>query len=221
MKFDKSKLPSRHVSVGVKSAAHRSMYYAMGLKKEDIENCSHLILPGVGAYKTTINYLTKKKLINTIKNVAKKKPVLGICLGMQLLFDYSTEHGKTKGLGLIKGSVKKFDFKENQIKIPNIGWNKIDFQKQNLLFKNLNGLVEVYFVHSYHMDCHDKTNIIATTKYGHQITAAVNKDNIYGTQFHPEKSQDLGLQILENFIFSWLNKINGDNITKIRGFNIL
>ena len=110
------------------------------------------------------------------------------------------EGGEFKGLGWFDASVIKIKTKDQNIKVPNIGWNKIDFQKQNLLFKNLNGLVEVYFVHSYHMDCHDKTNIIATTKYGHQITAAVNKDNIYGTQFHPEKSQDLGLQILENFL---------------------
>ena len=98
----------------------------------------------------------KKKLLNTIKDIAKKKPVLGICLGMQLLFDYSVENGKTKGLGLLKGSVKKFDFKNKEIKIPNIGWNKVMTIKKNKIFSNINKMDEFYFVHSYYIKTKEK-----------------------------------------------------------------
>ena len=114
------------------------------------------------------------------------------------------EGGEFEGLGWFNASVVKISPKSDIIKVPNIGWNKIDYNKENILFQNLKDPVEVYFVHSYHMDCFDKKNVIATSIYDHRITAAVNKNNIYGTQFHPEKSQDLGLQILENF-FSLLN----------------
>ena len=180
----------------------------LGFKCEIINSSNLLsrfdkfILPGVGAFESCINNLERKNFISGLNNevLYKKKPILGICLGMQVMAKKGFEGGEFNGLGWFDASVIKIKTKDQNIKVPNIGWNKIDFQKQNLLFKNLDGLVEVYFVHSYHMDCHDKTNIIATTKYGHQITAAVNKDNIYGTQFHPEKSQDLGLQILENFL---------------------
>lgn len=187
--------------INLSSALHKiKVDHIISSKREDIENCSHLILPGVGAYKTTINYLTKKKLIDTIKNVAKKKPVLGICLGMQLLFDYSTEHGKTKGLGLIKGSVKKFDFKENQIKIPNIGWNKIINVYKNKILSNIRKIDEFYFVHSYFITTSEKKVILSNSKYGNfSFASVINKKNIYGCQFHPERSRDQGLIFLKNF----------------------
>ena len=169
-------------------------------KKKDIENCSHLILPGVGAFKTTINCLKKKKLLNTIKDIAKKKPVLGICLGMQLLFDYSVENGKTKGLGLLKGSVKKFDFKNKEIKIPNIGWNKVMTIKKNKIFSNINKMDEFYFVHSYYIKTKEKKVIMSNSKYGDlSFACVINKKNIYGCQFHPERSRNQGLIFLKNF----------------------
>ena len=161
---------------------------------------SHLILPGVGAFKTTINNLKKKNLLNTIKNTAKKKPVLGICLGMQLLFDYSAENGKTKGLGLIKGSVEKFDFKKKNIKIPNIGWNKIINVKKNKILSNINKIDEFYFVHSYYIKTHEKKAIVSNSNYNNFLFASIiNKNNIYGCQFHPERSRDQGLIFLKNF----------------------
>lgn len=169
-------------------------------KKKDIENCSHLILPGVGAFKTTINCLKKKKLLSTIKDIAKKKPVLGICLGMQLLFDYSVENGKTKGLGLLKGSVKKFDFKNKEIKIPNIGWNKVMTIKKNKIFSNINKMDEFYFVHSYYIKTKEKKVIMSNSKYGDlSFASVINKKNIYGCQFHPERSRNQGLIFLKNF----------------------
>ena len=110
------------------------------------------------------------------------------------------EGGEFDGLGWFNAAVVKIRPQADTVKVPNIGWNKIDYNKENILFQNLQDPVELYFVHSYHMDCFDKKNIIATSIHGHKITVAVNKENIYGTQFHPEKSQDLGLQILENFL---------------------
>ena len=107
---------------------------------------------------------------------------------------------------LFKKSFVKIKPKDNSIKVPNIGWNEINYHDNNMLFKNLPKPVEVYFVHSYHMNCLEKKDIIATSNHGHEITAAINKENIYGTQFHPEKSQDLGLQILENFLTTKFEK---------------
>jgi imidazole glycerol-phosphate synthase subunit HisH len=167
-----------------------------------ISKFDKLILPGVGAFEACINNLKNKKFVKTLNEevLTKKKPILGICLGMQVMAKKGFEGGEFEGLGWFNASVVKIRPQTNTIKVPNIGWNKIDYNKENILFQNLKDPVEVYFVHSYHMDCFDQKNIIATSIYGHKITVAVNKDNIYGTQFHPEKSQDLGLQILENFL---------------------
>lgn len=161
-----------------------------------------LILPGVGAFEACINNLHRKNFIKTLNHevLNKKKLILGICLGMQVMAKHGFEGGKFDGLGWFDASVVKIKPSDKSIKVPNIGWNKIEYVKDNILFKNLKDPVEVYFVHSYHMDCYEKGNIIAKSIHGHEITAAVNKENIYGTQFHPEKSQDLGLQILENFM---------------------
>ncbi len=167
-----------------------------------ISKFDKLILPGVGAFEACINNLKTKNFVKALNEevLTKKKPILGICLGMQVMAKTGFEGGEFEGLGWFNASVVKIRPQVDTIKVPNIGWNKIDYNKENVLFKNLKDPVEVYFVHSYHMDCFDQKNIIATSIYGHKITVAVNKDNIYGTQFHPEKSQDLGLQILENFL---------------------
>ena len=167
-----------------------------------ISRFDKLILPGVGAFEACINNLKNKNFVKSLNEevLTKKKPILGICLGMQVMAKKGFEGGEFEGLGWFNASVVKISPKSDNIKVPNIGWNKIDYNKENILFQNLKDPVEVYFVHSYHMDCFDEKNIIATSIYDHRITAAVNKNNIYGTQFHPEKSQDLGLQILENFL---------------------
>ena len=161
-----------------------------------------LILPGVGAFEACINNLKSKNFIESLNDqvLINKKPILGICLGMQIMAKKGFEGGEFDGLGWFDAEVVKIKPKDNCIKVPNIGWNEIDYHDNNMLFKNLRNPVEVYFVHSYHMNCLDKKDIIATSNHGHEKTAAINKNNIYGTQFHPEKSQDLGLQILENFL---------------------
>ncbi|MCT7496097.1 imidazole glycerol phosphate synthase subunit HisH [Aliarcobacter cryaerophilus] len=167
---------------------------------DDLKNLDKIILPGVGAYKDAMQHLEKSSLKDAILDFANsKKPLLGICLGMQLLFESSEEFGYTKGLGLIEGKVVKFDKSKmgSDLKIPHMGWNKI-VNKDNPLFKNLQNPY-LYFVHSYHVVTDDKYTI-ATTNYGYDFVSAVNKDNIFGFQPHPEKSHNNGLKILENFI---------------------
>ena len=167
---------------------------------EDLKNFNRVILPGVGAYKDAMEHLIQTGMREAVYEYAKSgKPMIGICLGMQLLFESSEEFGYTKGLGLIEGKVVKFDKSKmsSDLKIPHMGWNKT-VNKDNPLFKNLQNPY-LYFVHSYHVVTDDKYTI-ATTNYGYDFVSAVNKDNIFGFQPHPEKSHNNGLKILENFI---------------------
>ncbi|WP_455756805.1 imidazole glycerol phosphate synthase subunit HisH [Sulfurimonas sp.] len=161
-----------------------------------------LILPGVGAFGDAMEHLKERNMIEAIKEFAASgKPMLGICLGMQLLFESSEEFGKHEGLGLIKGSVTHFDstkFEEN-MKIPHMGWNRM-FTKKHPLFENLDEEHYLYFVHTYHVNCTNKEDIIGTTHYGYDFTSAVACGNVFGIQPHPEKSHENGLHILENFI---------------------
>ena len=168
---------------------------------EKIKNYDKLILPGVGAFGDAMEHLKQNGMDEAIKEFAKsKKPLLGICLGMQLLLESSNEFGDHEGLGLIKGEVKKFDttkFK-TPLKVPHMGWNELFVQKENLLFKGLPQEFYLYFVHSYHAIC-ESEHTIGTTEYGYSFVSAINKDNIYGLQPHPEKSHKSGLKILKNF----------------------
>ncbi len=159
-----------------------------------------VVLPGVGAFADAMNSLEKINMIPVINEVAKKgTPLLGICLGMQLLFDYSTEGGEmVKGLGMLKGSVTQFPL-DMGLKVPHMGWNSLDIKQNNGIFKGIKEKSYVYFVHSYCLAAQDETDVAATCQYGINFDAAVSKENIMGTQFHPEKSGDIGLNILRNF----------------------
>jgi len=164
---------------------------------KDIANAGALVLPGVGAYRDAYKNLEEFNIIKAIKKNVEKKLFLGICLGMQLLFEFSLEDGKNKGLSLLKGYVDKIP---PVVKVPHIGWNQLKILKTNS--KLLSGVREgksFYFVHSYYAVPEDKNIISCTTDYGIQLTAGVEYDNIYGLQFHPEKSSSNGLKILENF----------------------
>lgn len=174
-------------------------------RSEDIEKADRIILPGVGAFEDAAAKLRATGLVDTImKETAAGKPLLGICLGMQLLFEESHEYGVHKGLGLIKGTVASIDedLKEQGItdlKVPHIGWNALDFKEDELLFKYIKQGDCVYYVHSFYgRDCEEST--IATSMYGIKITGAVRNGSVYGTQFHPEKSGDVGLNILRAFM---------------------
>ncbi|MBL0708333.1 MAG: imidazole glycerol phosphate synthase subunit HisH [Sulfurimonas sp.] len=161
-----------------------------------------LILPGVGAFGDAMEHLKDRDMIDAIKLYAKSgNNILGICLGMQLLFESSREFGDNEGLGLIKGNVKAFDRTkfEEKLKVPHIGWNKM-FTSAHPLFENLDEEHYLYFVHSFHVECGDKEDIIGKTNYGYEFTSAVAHNNIFGIQPHPEKSHENGLAILKNFI---------------------
>lgn len=168
--------------------------------KKTIENAEKIILPGVGAFEDAAKKLRDSGLDAVIKAEVKKgKYLMGICLGMQMLFEKSFEYGEHQGLGLLKGNVVPMKgYIDGDLKIPHIGWNKLHFEKRHFLFKYCKEGDFVYFVHSYFAtDC--KESVIATTEYGKMLTAAVGKDNVLGCQFHPEKSGDVGLNILRAF----------------------
>ena len=164
---------------------------------EKIKNASAVILPGVGAYRDAFHNLEEMGLIEPINEIIGKKPFLGICIGMQLLFEYSTEGGKNKGLGIFKGFVGRIP---PGVKIPHIGWNQIEIKKESKLLKNIRQGENFYFVHSYHVIPEDKSIISTITDYGTSIVASIEQDNIFGFQFHPEKSSTCGQQLIRNFI---------------------
>ena len=167
---------------------------------EVILNASRVILPGVGAFGDAMEKLHKYNLVDVIKEVVKKEiPFLGICLGLQLLFETSDETPGVQGLGILKGKIKRIP-DHGELKIPHIGWNSLHLQNNGRLFTGLEENPYVYFVHSYHLSNPNLDDVIAYTEYaGTTYGSAVRKGNLYGCQFHPEKSGEVGLQILKNF----------------------
>ena len=168
-------------------------------KPETIKNSTHIVLPGQGAFETCINGLKEiPGMIDELNDsvVAKKKPFFGICVGMQLLANNSLENGDHKGLGWIDGTIEKLP--NENLKMPHMGWNSIRVLNKNL--KIIPKETDYYFVHSYYFNCKNKENILAETNYGIDFPSIVNKENIYGLQFHPEKSSIQGLDIIKSFI---------------------
>ena len=164
-----------------------------------IKNSTHIVLPGQGAFETCINGLKQiPGMIDELNNfvVVKKKPFFGICVGMQLLANNSLENGDHRGLGWIDGTIEKLP--NENLKMPHMGWNSIKVLNKNLKINPKE--TDYYFVHSYYFNCKNKENILAETNYGIDFPSIVNKENIYGLQFHPEKSSDQGLDIIKNFI---------------------
>lgn len=168
--------------------------------KDAIMKADGAILPGVGSFGDAVDTMEKYGIQNTIKDfIATGKPFLGICLGLQLLFPKSCESPEAEGLGVFKGEVKKIPSGEG-LKIPHMGWNSIKLLKKDGIFKGIEDEAYVYFVHSYYLDAEDKNIVSAQTEYGVTIDAAVNCDNVTATQFHPEKSGEVGLKMLNNFV---------------------
>lgn len=165
--------------------------------KADIEKADKLILPGVGAFPDAMRMLSDAGLIDVIKEQVKTKPLMGICLGMQMLFEKSYEFGETEGLGLIPGTVELMK-PENDLLIPHIGWNALEKNEECQLLQNVEEGDYVYFVHSF-AAVTDSKNVAAYCDYGMKVPGLVAKDNVYGCQFHPEKSGKTGLDILKNF----------------------
>lgn len=167
--------------------------------RDEIMAADHVILPGVGAFGDAMEKLHQYGLVEVIHEVTKKgTPFLGICLGLQLLFERSDEAPGVEGLGVLKGDILKLPDKEGY-KIPHMGWNSLDFPREGRLFKGLGEHPYVYFVHSYYLKAEDESIVKATTEYGTTIHASVESDNVFACQFHPEKSSSIGLGILENF----------------------
>jgi len=159
-----------------------------------------VILPGVGAFGEAMEKLTSFGLVDTIHKVVEKKtPFLGICLGLQLLFDYSEETPGCLGLSILKGGIVRIPQMDG-LKVPHIGWNSLEVKENATLFKGLSAEPYVYFVHSYYLKAEDASVVSATTEYGVSIHASVEKDNVFACQFHPEKSGEVGLTILKNFV---------------------
>lgn len=167
--------------------------------KETIEKSDKIILPGVGAFEDAMKKLQSTGLVDFLKQQTKTKKLLGICLGMQLLLEKSFEYGNHDGLSLIKGEVRSLsEDLPKSFKVPHMGWNKLELKENEPLFKYITNGDYVYFVHSYHaVKCN--LNTIATTDYKIPVTAAISSGNVYGVQFHPEKSGDVGLKILKAF----------------------
>ena len=176
-----------------------------------IQQADKIVLPGVGAIKEAMRELKRLGLIKVINKNIFKKPFLGICLGLQLLFERSEEGGRVRGLGVFKGTVRRFP---DKLKVPHMGWNQINIKYQisnikntnqkpnisNLFLKNIPDNSFFYFCHSYYAAPQDKNIIAATTDYGLEFASAIRKDNLFACQFHPEKSQSLGLKLLKNFV---------------------
>lgn len=170
---------------------------------EDLTDLDHIVIPGVGAFKDCIELITKKELFEALEEqvILKAKPTLGICLGMQVMAKTGFEFGEHQGLGWFDAEVVKIETENTPLKLPNIGWNEVNQLYDHQLFKGIKNLTDFYLVHSFYMKCNIDSDRIASYQYGHlDITAAVLKNNIFATQFHPEKSQDNGLKLLENFI---------------------
>ena len=167
--------------------------------RERIMNADKVILPGVGSFGDAMAHLREYYLVEGIKDVvAEKKPFLGICLGLQLLYESSEETPGVEGLGILKGKILKIP-EQKDLKIPHMGWNSLHLQNDGRLFRGIEQNPYVYFVHSYYLKAGEEETVKATTEYSVNIHASVEKDNVFACQFHPEKSGDLGLQILKNF----------------------
>jgi len=168
-----------------------------------IKSSDKVVLPGQGSFKSCVDGLNNiNGLVDTLNEFAitNKKPLLGICVGLQMFADIGYEETKTKGLGWISGKVSKIDNQNGKYKLPHIGWNQINILKKSRIFKDIENNSHMYFVHSYEFIPVDKSVISATTNYASNIVCSVEKENIFGTQFHPEKSDKIGLKIINNFI---------------------
>ena len=168
-----------------------------------IKSSDKVVLPGQGSFKSCIDALNNiNGLVDTLNEFAidNKKPLLGICVGLQMFADVGYEEIETKGLGWISGKVSKLDNQNGKYKLPHIGWNQINIVKKSKILKDIENNSHMYFVHSYEFIPEDKTAISATTDYSSNIVCAVEKENLFGTQFHPEKSDKIGLKIINNFL---------------------
>ncbi len=186
-----------------KEVAKDSVNITVSSDLSKIKSCDKLVLPGQGSFKSCVGALNNiSGLVDVLNDftITHKKPILGICVGLQMFADVGYEETETKGLGWIPGKVLKIDNKNGEYKLPHIGWNQINIVKQSSMYNNIENNSHMYFVHSYEFIPDDKKVISATTDYSSKIVCAVEKENIFGTQFHPEKSDKVGLTLIQNFL---------------------
>ena len=186
-----------------KEAAKKKINIQVTSDLNKIKSSDKVVLPGQGSFKSCIEALNGiDGLVDTLNDfvVTNKKPLLGICVGLQMFADIGYEEIETKGLGWLPGKVSKIDNQSGAFKLPHIGWNQVNIIKKSKIFKDIENNSHMYFVHSYEFIPEDKNVISATTDYSSKIVCSVEKENIFGTQFHPEKSDKIGLKIIENFI---------------------
>ena len=171
-------------------------------RSQDVQNAEVLIIPGVGAFGDGMESLSQNELIEPIlQHVDGGKPLIGICVGMQMLAESGEEHGMHRGLGLIRGSVRRLRPIDSQYRVPNMGWSDVSIARRGILFSGIPDRQAFYFAHSYYLDCVDDSDVEARIEYGGQsIPVTVERGNVFGVQFHPEKSQDAGLDVLASFI---------------------
>lgn len=186
-----------------KEAAKNKVNLEVTSNLNKIKSSDKIVLPGQGSFKSCVDALKKiNGLIDELENFAinKKKPLLGICVGLQMFADVGYEETETKGFGWISGKVSKIDNQKGKFKLPHIGWNEIKILKNSKIFKDIKNESHMYFVHSYEFIPEDKSVISATTDYSSEIVCSVEKENLFGTQFHPEKSDKDGLKVIKNFL---------------------
>jgi glutamine amidotransferase len=169
---------------------------------KDLESATHIVLPGVGSFADGMKNLKKQNLVSSLKDkvLRENTPLLGICLGMQLLSDKGYEGEETEGLKLIPGVVRRLESNHDRERIPHIGWNEVHIRKESKLFDGISNKSDFYFVHSFHFNPFNKESIVATTPYCNKFISVINQKNIYGVQFHPEKSQRFGFDLIRNFL---------------------
>jgi glutamine amidotransferase len=186
----------RSVQKGFEQVGHQAMITS---DPAELLRAERAVLPGVGAFGDAMVELKRRNLIEAIREfIDSDRPLLGVCLGMQILFERGYESGAHKGLGILSGEVVRFDL-PSEYKVPHMGWNQLAIRRKSPLFEEIGDGAHVYFVHSYYVVPSDKTVISAETDYGGKFTSAIRRDRLYATQFHPEKSQALGLRMLKNF----------------------
>ena len=187
----------------VKEVAKEKIRIEVSSNLDKINSSDKIVLPGQGSFKSCVDALSSiGGLVDTLNEFAaiNKKPLLGICVGLQMFADVGYEETETKGLGWISGEVSKIDNQNGKFKLPHIGWNELNIVKDSKIFKDIKNKSHMYFVHSYEFIPEDKSVISSTTNYSTNIVCSVEKENIFGTQFHPEKSDKIGLKMIENFL---------------------
>ena len=185
-----------------KEVAKEKIKIEVSSKPDEIKSSDKIVLPGQGSFKSCFDALNSiDGLVDALSEftMIKKKPLLGICVGLQMFSDVGYEEIETKGLGWVSGTVSKIDNQNGKFKLPHIGWNELNIAKDSKIFKDIKNKSHMYFVHSYEFIPKDKYVISATTDYSSSIVCSVEKENIFGTQFHPEKSDKIGLKIIKNF----------------------